>query len=86
MNKINKKALPCTTTDTDTTNKKHETLEVDGTTNKKHETLEVDGETITLDNLGPMIINTDGTISRITNFFELTDFERERTLRLVAKR
>ena len=68
------KALPCSR-DTATSN-----------TTTGNKTFEVDGETITFDNLGPMIINTDGTIGRITNWTEITDFERERTLKLIARR
>ncbi|PWN34031.1 uncharacterized protein FA14DRAFT_114355, partial [Meira miltonrushii] len=38
------------------------------------------------DNLGPMVVNSDGTISRIHNWQTMTDAERERTARLVNKR
>ncbi|CAH7673965.1 hypothetical protein BY996DRAFT_4564971, partial [Phakopsora pachyrhizi] len=41
---------------------------------------------VTLDHLGPMVINTDGTISRISNWANLSEIERTRTLRLVAQR
>lgn len=43
-------------------------------------------QTIKLDHLGPMIVNSDGTISRISNWAQLTQPERDRSLRLLAKR
>ena len=49
-------------------------------------TIEVDGECVKLDKLGPMIVNTDGTLSRIANWSALTEVERDRSLRLIAKR
>ncbi|EJT49283.1 hypothetical protein A1Q2_07654 [Trichosporon asahii var. asahii CBS 8904] len=57
--------------------------------------LEVDGQAIKLDSMGPMIVNADGTgrersspqtISRITNWQELSDIEKERTVRLLVKK
>ncbi|VDC02249.1 unnamed protein product [Peniophora sp. CBMAI 1063] len=48
--------------------------------------MDVDGKSVPLDHLGPMIINTDGTISRITNWLDMTEDERKRTLRLLVKR
>ncbi|KAJ9478934.1 hypothetical protein PHBOTO_002426 [Pseudozyma hubeiensis] len=41
---------------------------------------------IKLDRLGPMIVNSDGTISRIANWQNMSEIERERSLRLLAKR
>ncbi|KAL1408349.1 hypothetical protein Q8F55_005158 [Vanrija albida] len=41
---------------------------------------------VKLDNLGPMIVNSDGTLSRISNWAELSDIERERTVRLLVKK
>lgn len=41
---------------------------------------------IKLDHLGPMVVNSDGTISRISNWDNLSDIEKERSLRLLAKR
>jgi hypothetical protein len=38
------------------------------------------------DKLGPIIINTDGTMSKIPNWEQLTEAERINTLRLIAKR
>ncbi|KAF8797658.1 hypothetical protein BYT27DRAFT_7030209, partial [Phlegmacium glaucopus] len=44
------------------------------------------GKSIKLDELGPMVVNTDGTLSRIANWTQMTDMERERTLRLLSAR
>ncbi|KAJ1019915.1 hypothetical protein NDA16_004196 [Ustilago loliicola] len=41
---------------------------------------------IKLDHLGPMIVNSDGTISRIVNWQNMSEIEKERSLRLLAKR
>ena len=43
-------------------------------------------QTFKLDALGPMIINSDGTLSRIHNWTEMTEAERGRTLRILGKR
>ncbi|CAK9780384.1 hypothetical protein CC85DRAFT_271032 [Cutaneotrichosporon oleaginosum] len=58
-------------------------------TNEKEDgvvTIDVDGTPIKLDKLGPMIINGDGTISRITNWAEMGEIERNRAVRLMVKR
>lgn len=41
---------------------------------------------IKLDHLGPMIVNSDGTISRIANWQNMSEIEKQRSLRLLAKR
>jgi hypothetical protein len=41
---------------------------------------------IELDGLGPVIINENGTISRITNWGILTEQEKATTRRVIAKR
>ncbi|KIJ61250.1 hypothetical protein HYDPIDRAFT_116258 [Hydnomerulius pinastri MD-312] len=41
---------------------------------------------VKLDNLGPMVVNSDGTLSRIANWENMTEAERERTLRVLAAR
>ncbi|KAK3948949.1 hypothetical protein QBC32DRAFT_46065 [Pseudoneurospora amorphoporcata] len=46
----------------------------------------VNGQAVALDNLGPMVVHKDGTISRIANWHEMTDLERETTLRVLGKR
>lgn len=49
-------------------------------------TLTVGGEPLRLDALGPIILNSDGTTSRIANWHAMTESERETTKRLIAKR
>lgn len=44
------------------------------------------GETLSLDELGPIIINADGTTRRIHNWNQLSKWEQERTLVRIAKR
>ena len=44
------------------------------------------GEAVVLDQLGPVVVNTDGTLSRITNWPTMTDGEKENAKRLIAKR
>lgn len=53
---------------------------------QKKQVLEVGGEKVQLDNLGPIILNEDGTMSRITNWPEMTEMEQKNTLRVIAKR
>ncbi|ORY40206.1 hypothetical protein BCR33DRAFT_372379 [Rhizoclosmatium globosum] len=48
--------------------------------------LEVGGASVTLDHLGPIVVNTDGTMSRISNWEGLSEGERKTALRVVAKR
>ncbi|EIW76815.1 hypothetical protein CONPUDRAFT_157970 [Coniophora puteana RWD-64-598 SS2] len=43
-------------------------------------------ESVKLDALGPMVVNPDGTLSRIANWDKMTEEERERTLRVVTAR
>ncbi|KAG6864796.1 hypothetical protein C0991_007052, partial [Blastosporella zonata] len=45
--------------------------------------IEVDSESakVKLDALGPMVVNSDGTLSRIANWAQLTEPEQARTLR-----
>lgn len=49
-------------------------------------TLEVDGKPISLDHMGPMVVHKDGTLSRINNWDEMTEIERQNTLRILVKR
>jgi len=44
------------------------------------------GSTVSLDHLGPIVVNVDGTLARITNWHEMTDMERRNTGVVVAKR
>ena len=44
------------------------------------------GSTAKLDHLGPMVVNTDGTLARITNWEHMTEGEKQATLRVLGKR
>ncbi|KAF2197119.1 hypothetical protein GQ43DRAFT_444513 [Delitschia confertaspora ATCC 74209] len=44
------------------------------------------GQGVKLDHLGPMVVNRDGTLSRIANWTEMSDIERKNTLRILGKR
>lgn len=46
----------------------------------------VDGQAIKLDHLGPLVVNKDGTLSRISNWAQMTEGERKNTLRILGKR
>lgn len=48
--------------------------------------IQVDGTSLVLDHLGPMVIQTDGTVQRITNWTELSEAEQATSLRVIAKR
>ncbi|EGS23991.1 uncharacterized protein CTHT_0007020 [Thermochaetoides thermophila DSM 1495] len=49
-------------------------------------TVMVNGQAVALDNLGPMVVGRDGTVSRIANWPEMTEIERANTLRILCKR
>lgn len=53
----------------------------DGTTQ-----LNVGGQAVKLDHLGPLVVNKDGTLSRIANWETMTEIERQNTLRILVKR
>ena len=44
------------------------------------------GETISLEELGPIIINADGTTKRITNWLDLSKTEQENSWRVISAR
>lgn len=44
------------------------------------------GQGVKLDHLGPMVVNKDGTLSRIANWEQMSDIERRNTLRILGKR
>ena len=46
----------------------------------------IGGGSVQLDQLGPLVVNQDGTLARIENWSEMTEIERERTLRILCKR
>jgi hypothetical protein len=41
---------------------------------------------VKLDHLGPVVVNRDGSLSRISNWAEMSDIERRNTLRILGKR
>jgi hypothetical protein len=41
---------------------------------------------VKLDQFGPMVVNRDGTLSRISNWDQMADVERQNTLRILGKR
>ena len=45
-----------------------------------------EGTTISLDHLGPIVVNQDGTLSRVTNWDKMTEIEKRNTLRVLGKR
>ncbi|PYH97569.1 hypothetical protein BO71DRAFT_395997 [Aspergillus ellipticus CBS 707.79] len=45
-----------------------------------------DGSTVKLDHLGPLVVNQDGSLSRISNWEQMTEIERKNTLRVLGKR
>lgn len=44
------------------------------------------GEGVKLDALGPMVVNTDGSLSRIANWDRMAEIEKRNTLRVIGKR
>lgn len=49
--------------------------------------INVNGASVSLfDKMGPTIVNSDGTLSRIVGWPEMTPDERKRTLRVLGKR
>ncbi|KAF9160729.1 hypothetical protein BGX21_000703 [Mortierella sp. AD011] len=54
----------------------------DGPTNR----LEVNGQDLKLDLLGPVVVNEDGTMSRIDNWHEMAEIEKANVRRILLKR
>ena len=48
--------------------------------------LEVGGSAVPMDAMGPVVVHTNGTVSRISNWHEMSGLERETTMRVVGKR
>ncbi|KAF5677781.1 hypothetical protein FHETE_1544 [Fusarium heterosporum] len=44
------------------------------------------GESVRLDAMGPLVVNTDGTMGRIGNWAGMTKGEKEQTLKLLGRR
>ncbi|TFK97857.1 hypothetical protein BDV98DRAFT_573906 [Pterulicium gracile] len=45
-----------------------------------------DAATARFDQLGPLVVNSDGTLSRISNWQNMSKAEQDRTFRVLAKR
>ncbi|KAI1328098.1 hypothetical protein F5Y16DRAFT_398745 [Xylariaceae sp. FL0255] len=50
------------------------------------QTLEVNGSALRLDHMGPLVVNEDGTMSRIANWDKMAEIEKENALRILGKR
>lgn len=48
--------------------------------------LEVNGDAVSMDELGPIIVNADGTLRRIENWATLTKHEQATTMKLISRR
>ena len=47
----------------------------------------VNGGSVSLeDEMGPLVVNENGSLSRISNWAEMSSHERERTVRILGKR
>jgi hypothetical protein len=44
------------------------------------------GEAVRFDHLGPIVVNVDGTMSRISNWDKMTELEKRNTVRIISKR
>jgi hypothetical protein len=44
------------------------------------------GQSVKLDHLGPLVVNRDGTLSRIANWEQMSEIERRNTVRILGKR
>ncbi|CAI6096919.1 hypothetical protein V2G26_016099 [Clonostachys chloroleuca] len=45
-----------------------------------------DGTTVKLDQMGPLVVNHDGSVGRLTNWAEMTKAEQKNTLRILGRR
>ncbi|TLD25325.1 hypothetical protein PspLS_06194 [Pyricularia sp. CBS 133598] len=48
--------------------------------------LNVQGGSVSFDHLGPIVVNQNGTMSRVANWPNMTQIERENTVRILGKR
>ncbi|KIK64983.1 hypothetical protein GYMLUDRAFT_39393 [Collybiopsis luxurians FD-317 M1] len=63
------------------------TLALPAPTDENAKKLDVEsGTKVHLDDLGPMVVNSDGTLSRIANWPNMTEAERANTLRVLGAR
>ena len=63
-------------------------LALPSTSDSTNQKLDVNGQgtTVSLDHLGPIVVNQDGTMSRISNWEKMTEIERKNTMRIIGKR
>ncbi|KAE8556406.1 hypothetical protein TMatcc_003769 [Talaromyces marneffei ATCC 18224] len=63
-------------------------LALPSTSDSTNQKLDVNGQgtTVSLDHLGPIVVNQDGTMSRISNWDKMTEIEKKNTLRIIGKR
>lgn len=43
-------------------------------------------DTVSLDHLGPVVVNVDGSLARISNWQQMAEIEKKNTLRVLGKR
>jgi len=72
--------------DKDASNNEILALPESGTTTSSVPSLQIGGDSLSLDDLGPIIVNRDGSTSRVTNWLEMGKEEQERTQRMIVKR
>lgn len=48
--------------------------------------VDITNKSFAFDELGPLVVNPDGTLSRIKNWATMTELERQRTLERINKR
>jgi hypothetical protein len=63
-------------------------LALPSTSDSTNQKLDVNGQgtTVSLDHLGPIVVNQDGTMSRISNWDKMTEIEKKNTVRIIGKR
>lgn len=83
---VDQKNLGHDTSTSPTSGHGQEPLLIEDGSSLKTTTLEVNGDSVSLQELGPVVINADGTMSRINNWHEMTESEQIATKRVVAKR
>ncbi|EED23703.1 fungal specific transcription factor, putative [Talaromyces stipitatus ATCC 10500] len=73
---------------TNNSEKKSPLLALPSTYDSADKKLDVSGQgsTVSLDHLGPIVVNQDGTMSRISNWEKMTDIEKQNTMRIIGKR
>lgn len=63
-------------------------LALPSTSDSTDQKLDVSGQgtTVSLDHLGPIVVNQDGTMSRISNWEKMREIEKQNTMRIIGKR